>query len=87
MTEAKTSLRDVEEHLAAAIETLNQTSTRAPANGVVITTVYNIILNAIGPGKKIMEILPTVSRPLWQCQIDAGDRRCHTAGTGLFLTT
>lgn len=73
MTEAKASLRDVEEQLTAAIEVLNRTIIRAPADGIVVTSAYNMVGNVIGPGEKIMEILPTVSRPLVEARLKPTD--------------
>ncbi|NKL73137.1 HlyD family type I secretion periplasmic adaptor subunit [Rhizobium leguminosarum bv. viciae] len=73
MTEAKSSLRDVEEQLTAAIEVLNRTIIRAPADGIVVTSAYNIVGNVIAPGEKIMEILPTTNRPLVEARLKPTD--------------
>nr|WP_064251325.1 HlyD family type I secretion periplasmic adaptor subunit [Rhizobium leguminosarum]OAP88079.1 hemolysin D [Rhizobium leguminosarum] len=73
MTEAKASLRDVEEQLTAAIEVLNRTVIRAPADGIVITSAYNIVGNVIAPGEKIMDILPTTNRPLVEARLKPTD--------------
>lgn len=52
MTEAKASLRDVEEQLAAAIEVLNRTIIRVLTDGIVVTSAYNIAGNVIASGRK-----------------------------------
>ncbi|MBY5746876.1 HlyD family type I secretion periplasmic adaptor subunit [Rhizobium leguminosarum] len=73
LNEAKNSLRDVEEQLAAAQDVLNRTTIRAPADGIIVTSAYNIVGNVIGPGEKIMEILPTADRPLVEARLQPTD--------------
>lgn len=73
LSEVRTSLRDVEEQVAAAIEVLARTTIRAPADGIVVTSLYNMVGNVIAPGEKIMEILPTTKRPLVEAHLKPTD--------------
>ncbi|MBY5766625.1 HlyD family type I secretion periplasmic adaptor subunit [Rhizobium leguminosarum] len=73
LNEAKNSRRDVEEQLAAALAVLERTVIRAPADGIVVTSAYNIVGNIIGPGEKIMEILPTADKPLVEARLKPTD--------------
>lgn len=73
LNEAKNSRRDVEEQLAAALTVLDRTVIRAPADGIVVTSAYNIVGNIIGPGEKIMEILPTADKPLVEARLKPTD--------------
>lgn len=73
LNESKNSLRDVEEQLAAAFAVLERTVIKAPSDGIVITSAYNIVGNVIGPGEKIMEILPTADRPLVEARLQPKD--------------
>jgi HlyD family type I secretion membrane fusion protein len=73
LNEARGSLRDVEEQIAAAKEVLRRTVIRAPADGIVVTSLYNIIGNVIAPGEKIMDILPTTTRPLVEARVQPTD--------------
>jgi HlyD family type I secretion membrane fusion protein len=73
LNESKNSLRDVEEQLAAAYAVLERTVIRAPSDGIVVTSAYNIVGNVIGPGEKIMEILPTTDRPLVEARLQPKD--------------
>jgi len=45
LSEVRASLRDVEEQVAAAIEVLARTTIRAPADGIVVTSLYNMVGN------------------------------------------
>lgn len=73
LNEAKNSLRDVEEQLAAALAVLERTVIKAPSNGIVVSSAYNTVGNVIGPGEKIMDILPTADRPLVEARLQPKD--------------
>ena len=73
LNEARTNLRDVEEQLASAVAVLDRTIIRAPADGIVVSSIYNFIGNVIGPGERVMEILPTTSRPLVEARLQPND--------------
>ncbi|MBY5468262.1 HlyD family type I secretion periplasmic adaptor subunit (plasmid) [Rhizobium leguminosarum] len=73
LNESKNSLRDVEEQLAASFAVLERTVIKAPSDGIVVTSAYNVIGNVIGPGEKIMEILPTADRPLVEARLQPKD--------------
>ncbi|ANL50251.1 HlyD family secretion protein (plasmid) [Rhizobium phaseoli] len=73
LNEARTNLRDVEEQLASAVAVLDRTVIRAPADGIVVSSIYNFVGNVIGPGERIMEILPTTSRPLVEARLQPND--------------
>lgn len=69
LTEAKTSLRDLEEQISSAADVLKRTFIHAPADGIVVTSLYNIVGNVVAPGEKLMEILPTAERPLVEARL------------------
>nr|WP_261334096.1 HlyD family efflux transporter periplasmic adaptor subunit [Rhizobium leguminosarum] len=73
LTEAKASLRDVEEQLNAALGVLGRTTIRAPVDGIVVTSAYNVVGNVISPGEKVMEILPTSEQPLIEARVKPTD--------------
>lgn len=73
LTEAKASLRDIEEQLVAASGVLDRTTIRAPTDGIVVTSVYNVVGNVIAPGEKVMEILPTSQEPLVEAHVKPTD--------------
>lgn len=73
LTEAKSSIRDIEEQLASALVVMQRTVIKAPADGIVVTSLYNILGNVIAPGEKIMEILPTTSRPQIEARLQPAD--------------
>ncbi|MGO7133504.1 HlyD family type I secretion periplasmic adaptor subunit [Rhizobium leguminosarum] len=73
LNESKNSVRDVEEQLAAAFAVLERTVIKAPSDGIVVTSAYNIVGNVIGPGEKVMEILPTTDRPLVEAKVQPKD--------------
>ncbi|WP_245461294.1 HlyD family type I secretion periplasmic adaptor subunit [Rhizobium sp. WSM1325] len=73
LTETRSTLRDVQEQVAAALEVLQRTVIRAPTDGIVVTSLYNVIGNVIAPGEKIMEILPTTKRPLVEARLQPID--------------
>jgi HlyD family secretion protein/epimerase transport system membrane fusion protein len=57
----RTNLADIEERMRAAQAVLQRTTITAPAAGIVVSSTYNSQGSVIGPGEKIMEILPTSS--------------------------
>ncbi|MBX5214019.1 HlyD family type I secretion periplasmic adaptor subunit [Rhizobium sp. NLR10a] len=73
LTEAKASLRDVEEQLTAASGVLGRTTIRAPVDGIIVTSAYNVVGNVISPGEKVMEILPTSEQPLIEARVKPTD--------------
>lgn len=73
LTETRSTLRDVQEQVAAALEVSQRTVIRAPADGIVVTSLYNVVGNVIAPGEKIMEILPTTKRPLVEARLQPID--------------
>ncbi len=73
LNEAKNSLRDVEEQLAAAAAVMVGRVIRAPADGIVVSSIYNFVGNVISPGERVMEILPTTSRPLVEARLQPND--------------
>ncbi|MBB6488513.1 HlyD family type I secretion periplasmic adaptor subunit [Rhizobium lusitanum] len=73
LNEARNTLRDVEEQIAAAIGVLDRTVVHAPTDGIVVTSLYNTVGNVIAPGEKVMEILPTSKRPLVEARLKPTD--------------
>lgn len=69
LTEVNTSLRDIDEQITSAADVLTRTVIRAPADGIVVTSVYNFVGNVVASGEKIMEILPTTVRPLVEARL------------------
>lgn len=61
LNEVRASMADVEEQIFAAEDVLTRTIVRAPVDGIVVSAVYNSVGSVIGPGEKVMEILPTAS--------------------------
>lgn len=59
LNEVRTSLADVEEQIIAVRAVLNRTLIRSPVTGVIVSAAYNSPGAVIGPGDKVMEILPT----------------------------
>ncbi|MGX5800449.1 HlyD family type I secretion periplasmic adaptor subunit [Bradyrhizobium sp. Arg314] len=73
LSETRTSLADVEEQSLAAEAILSRTVVRAPADGVVVSNVYNSPGSVISPGEKLMEILPTSSQVIVEAQLSPRD--------------
>ncbi|WP_245274363.1 HlyD family type I secretion periplasmic adaptor subunit [Mesorhizobium sp. L2C066B000] len=61
LDEVRTSLADIGEQITAAEAVLGRTTIKAPAPGIVVSSIYNSKGSVIAPGQKIMEILPTAS--------------------------
>lgn len=61
LDDVRTNLADIEERMRAAQAVLQRTTIVAPAAGIVVSSTYNSQGSVIGPGEKIMEILPTSS--------------------------
>ncbi|MBZ9986664.1 HlyD family type I secretion periplasmic adaptor subunit [Mesorhizobium sp. BH1-1-5] len=61
LDDVRTNLADIEERMRAAQAVLQRTTITAPAAGIVVSSTYNSQGSVIGPGEKIMEILPTSS--------------------------
>ncbi|WP_245263517.1 HlyD family type I secretion periplasmic adaptor subunit [Mesorhizobium sp. LNJC374B00] len=61
LDEVRTSLADIGEQITAAEAVLGRTTIKAPAAGIVVSSIYNSKGSVIAPGQKIMEILPTAS--------------------------
>jgi HlyD family type I secretion membrane fusion protein len=59
LNEIRTELADFEEQMLAAQAVLDRTVIRAPVDGIVVSSVYNSRGSVIGPGERVMEILPT----------------------------
>jgi len=61
LDDVRTNLADIEEQMRAAQAVLKRTTITAPAAGIVVSSTYNSQGSVVGPGEKIMEILPTSS--------------------------
>lgn len=73
LNEARANLADVQEQIAAARAVLTRTVVRSPVNGIVVTSLYNVIGNVISPGERIMEIFPTADDPLIEARLKTTD--------------
>ena len=61
LDDVRTNLADIGEQIRAAEAVLKRTTIAAPTDGIVVSSTYNSKGSVIGPGEKIMEILPTAS--------------------------
>ncbi|MEZ2329718.1 HlyD family type I secretion periplasmic adaptor subunit [Mesorhizobium sp. RCC_202] len=61
LDDVRTNLADIGEQIRAAEAVLKRTTITAPTDGIVVSSTYNAKGSVIGPGEKIMEILPTAS--------------------------
>jgi len=59
LDDVRTNLADISEQMRAAEAVLKRTTITAPADGIVVSSIYNSKGSVIAPGEKIMEILPT----------------------------
>ncbi|MGX7874232.1 HlyD family type I secretion periplasmic adaptor subunit [Mesorhizobium sp. ORM6] len=59
LDEVRSNLADIEEQARAAEAVLRRTTIKAPAAGIVVSSIYNAKGSVIARGEKIMEILPT----------------------------
>ena len=73
LDDVRTKLADIDEQMRAAEAVLNRTTIRAPAAGIVVSSAYNSTGSVIGPGEKIMEILPTASGLIVDARLRPGD--------------
>lgn len=78
LNEVRTSAIDVQQQIFAAEATLERTTLRAPADGIVVSTVYNAVGSVVSPGEKVLEILPTLPKLIIEARISPTDiRRVH----------
>lgn len=73
LSETRTSLADVEEQALAAEAVLGRTVVKAPASGIVVSSVYNSPGSVVSPGEKLMEILPTSSQVIVEARLSPRD--------------
>lgn len=73
LSDTRTSLADVEEQFFAAKEILRRTTVLSPADGIVVSAVYNSKGSVIAPGEKLMEILPTSSQVIVEARLSPQD--------------
>ncbi|WP_296742684.1 HlyD family type I secretion periplasmic adaptor subunit [Mesorhizobium sp.] len=73
LDDVRTKLADIGEQTRAAEAVLERTTIRAPADGIVVSSTYNSKGSVIGPGEKIMEILPTASGLIVDAKLRPGD--------------
>lgn len=78
LNEVRTSSIDIEQQILAAQVSLERTTLRAPADGIVVSSVYNAVGSVLSPGEKVVEILPTSPRLIVEARISPKDiRRVH----------
>ncbi len=82
LTEARTSLADLEEQLQAAEAVLSRVSIRAPTDGIVISALYNHEGSVVSPGEKLMEILPLGTASIVEARVRSDRYRCGPGRTG-----
>ncbi|KXF76512.1 hemolysin D [Paramesorhizobium deserti] len=80
LTEARTSLADVEEQRKAAEAVLERTVIRAPVDGIVVSSIHNATGGVVGAGEKLMEILPTAAVPVVDARLRPQDIDAVRAG-------
>lgn len=80
LSDTRASLADVEEQFFAAKEILQRTTVLSPADGIVVSAVYNSKGSVIAPGEKLMEILPTSSQVIVEARLAPRDIDAVHAG-------
>jgi HlyD family type I secretion membrane fusion protein len=69
LNEVRISLADTEEQLLAARAVLSRTTIQAPADGIVVSMIYNSIGSVVAPGEKVIEIVPTSNKPIVEARL------------------
>jgi HlyD family secretion protein len=67
------NITDVEEQISAAQSVLERTVVRAPADGIIVRSVYNTPNSVVRPGEVIMEILPTTRELIVEARVRPED--------------
>ncbi|WP_232375817.1 HlyD family type I secretion periplasmic adaptor subunit [Mesorhizobium comanense] len=73
LSETRASLADIEQQSLAAEAVLARTTVESPADGIIVSSVYNSPGSVIKPGEKLMEILPTSTRMIVEARLSPGD--------------
>jgi HlyD family secretion protein len=61
LNKAREEVSDLKQQVRATRSVLNRTTIRAPADGIIVRSVYNSSGSVIRPGEVVMELLPTTS--------------------------
>lgn len=69
LNEVRISLADTEEQLLAAWAVLSRTTIQAPADGIVVSMIYNSVGSVVAPGEKVIEIVPTSNKPIVEARL------------------
>ncbi len=69
LNEVRAQLADAEEQFNAAKAVLSRTVIKAPSDGIIVSMTYNTVGSVIGPGEKVIEILPTSDRPIVEAKL------------------
>jgi HlyD family type I secretion membrane fusion protein len=73
LAEVRVKQSDVEEQLLAARAILSRVSVRSPADGIVVSALYNSPGSVVAPGEKLIEILPTTSKLIVDARVNPRD--------------
>lgn len=69
----RSSLADLEEQINAAQSILQRTIAKAPTDGIVVRSLYNIEEGVIRPGEVVMELLPTTDQMIIEARVSSQD--------------
>ncbi|WP_273785780.1 HlyD family type I secretion periplasmic adaptor subunit [Brucella intermedia] len=69
LSEVRIQLADAEEQLSAALSVLDRAAIKAPADGIIVSMAYGGSGSVVGPGEKLIELLPTTERPVVEARI------------------
>lgn len=70
---ARASISDVSERLAAARAQLARTTIRSPADGIIVSMVYNSPGSVIRPGEPVIDLLPTTKNLIIEARVSPKD--------------
>lgn len=82
LNETRIEIADVLEQLDAARAVVKRTTVRSPVDGIVVSSLYNVVGNVIAPGEHVMEILPTTDEPSIEARLRTTDIDAVSVGQG-----
>jgi HlyD family secretion protein len=69
LNKTRADMRDIEEQIRASRAIVERTVIRAPADGIVVRSLYNAPGSVIRPGEPIYELLPTTSSLIVEARV------------------
>ncbi|QND61326.1 HlyD family type I secretion periplasmic adaptor subunit [Mesorhizobium huakuii] len=73
LNKVRAEVADVEEQIKAARSVLDRTTIRAPADGIIVRSLYNSEGSVIRAGEAVMELLPTTNELIVEAKIKPED--------------